>query len=482
MNATPAVEADQARRDALREAAAEELARRDLLEFARLVYPRFESPPHIRHIAGLLQRISTGTGKSIALSIPVRHGKSVLSSQIFPAWHIGRNPTAQVIVASHSESLAVMHSRVAKHLLEDDRWPFLGVELSRDSASVQRWNVVAGGGTYAIGVGGSITGRGFSIGVIDDALHDGLSESESESCWSWFREVFVPRAEPGARFVVIGARLSTNDLIGRIAESDFADSFEFVRLPALAEENDPLGRSPGQPLWPERMNVEEIEQRRAMMGSFAFEAQFQQNPLIRDGVLVKRDDLVLDKEFPNEFDRKILAIDAAATTGVNSDWSACVCVGLRKGEFFVIDVIRQRVELPQLRRLVLNMFAKHNPSKVIVESASAGIGLAQDLRQNTTMPVVTVKPTKSKIARFEGVLGAFESHRVHFPAEASWLPVALDELLNFTGTGSRHDDIVDALTHAISSLQRRAVEWSFAIASNSRTDPHVVGAMGRRLT
>src|SRR5580698_6856852 len=116
-------------------AAIDEVARRNLIEFGRLVYPKFADPPHIRFIAGKLERMSNGEGKSICVSVPVRSGKSTICSQIFPAFHLGRHPTDQVILASHSESLAVMHSRLSKHLVEDDLFPFGGVKLSSDSAS-----------------------------------------------------------------------------------------------------------------------------------------------------------------------------------------------------------------------------------------------------------------------------------------------------------------------------------------------------------
>lgn len=458
--------ADDARLSALREAAGEELARRDLLSFAKRVYPRFEAPPHIVYIARLLEQISDGSGKSVCISVPVRHGKSVLCSQVYPAWHIGSHPTDQVIVASHSESLATMHSRIARNLVEDDRWPFVDVALSSDSASVQRWNVKTGGGCYAIGVGGSVTGRGYRIGIVDDALHDGLSENESESCWNWFREIFVPRAEPGARLIVIGARLSTMDLIGRIAESDFASTFDFVKLPALAEEGDPLGRPVGAALWPERMPVEEIEQRRAMMGSYAWQSQFQQAPTTRVGALFKYDWLVHDRHFPSEFEYVVVAIDPASKASKTADWSAAVVVGRNKGEFYVLDVVRAKVELPELRRLVVNMCAKWNPSRCLIEDSANGVGAIQDLRQNTALPIIPIKPKGAKIARAEGVVGVLESRRVHLPVEAPWLLAFESELLAFGSGACKNDDQVDALVMALNSCRRQPVEWSFAIANN----------------
>ena len=202
------------------QAAAAELARRNLLDFARYVYPGFQDPPHIRLLAAdLLERVERGELRRLMVNLPVRHGKSVLCSQIFPAWYLGRHPRRQIISTSHSEDLAVRNSRVAKQLVEDDRWPF-EAELSKDSTSSQRWNLREGGGCYAIGVGGGITGRGSDVLLIDDALHDGQSQAEMDKAFAWYSEVALPRLEPGGSVIVIGARFAELDLCGQILRVD----------------------------------------------------------------------------------------------------------------------------------------------------------------------------------------------------------------------------------------------------------------------
>ena len=464
-----AVETAEAQRSALGEAAEQEMARRRLLAFAQRVYPRFSAPPHIRFIAELLEKVESGAIRQLCVSVPVRHGKSVICSQVFPAWYIGRHPTAPIILASHSEGLAVLNSRVAKHLVEDDRWPFPDVRMSQDSASVGRWNVTDGGGVYAVGVGGSITGRGSSLLVCDDPLHDAHSEAERESAWRWFTETAVPRLEPGGAIIVVAARFASDDVVGRIQDSEDASQWTFVSLPALALEDDPLGRDVGQPLWPERVSLAEIEKRRSTMSSsFAFEAQFQQNPISREGSLFKFDWLVFDKNFPDEFDRVILAIDPASKASKTADHSAAVVVGAKKGQFYILDVVRARVELPELRRLVINLCEKWTPSRCLIEDTANGIGAIQDLMRNTALPIVAVKPKGSKIARAEGIVGAAEARRIHVPSEAPWLAEFLAELLAFPNAikNSKSPDQVDALVMAISSCQRQAVEWSFGFAKN----------------
>lgn len=201
------------------------LAQRHVLDFGRRVYRGFQDPPHIKLIAAELEAVERGEIDTLAVAVAVRHGKSVLCSQVFPAWCIGRHPDWMIGIASHSESLATLHSRVAKSLIEDDRYPWDDIAIATDSSSNQRFHVTsklrpAGGGLYAVGVNGDITGRGFDILVIDDALHDGLSQSERDNAWKWLTEIAVPRLEPGGRIIHVSARLADDDLIGRLLEAE----------------------------------------------------------------------------------------------------------------------------------------------------------------------------------------------------------------------------------------------------------------------
>jgi predicted phage terminase large subunit-like protein len=457
----------------------EELARRRLLDFARLVYPGFEAPPHIAMLADLLERIERGEIRKLMISLPVRHGKSVIASQLFPAWFVGRHPERDVILASHSEDLAVRNSRVAKSLTQDDRWPF-DVRLASDSASVGRWNTTARGGCYAIGVGGAITGRGANLLIVDDALHDGLSEAECASAFSWFTEVAVPRVEPGGAIIMIGARFSEQDLCGQILASEDGKNWTVVNLPAIAEEDDPLGRAPGEALWPERFPLAELEERRVSMGSRAFGAQFQQQPVSLTGGMFKRawfqnrydalperppEDLFSETAIRNRIHEssgvydvfraarpnpplvKVQAIDCASKTGVFNDYSAIVTLACDGPSYYIVDVVRERLEFTDLLARVVAEYRKHRPSRVFVEDASAGIAIVQQLRRQTRVPVIPVPAKGSKISRAEAATPVFESGRVLLPKQAPWIDDYINEFASFPG--GRHDDQVDATLIAL---------------------------------
>lgn len=456
------ISAPPGQRDALKALATRTLAGRSLTDFARYVYPNFDDPPHIKMIASLAQRVVDRDLRNLAISLPVRHGKSVLLSQLLPAFFLGSYPEKNVILASHSADLAERNSRVARNILADERWPFPEVRLASDSSSVQRWNTQAGGGCYAIGVGGGITGRGGDLLIIDDALHDGLSASECESAYRWYSEVAIPRLEPGGAVILVGARFSPIDLIGRVLESEDGPNFHCVQLPALAGIADPLGRLPGEALWPARMDVTELERRRVQMGSRAFESQFQQSPQSVDGNIFKREWFKNYSELPKpqsatfstfggislksaesgERFYTITAVDCASKVALHNDFSAIVTLISDGKNMYVIDVVRKRLEFVDLARAVVDVYHKHQPSVIFVEDASAGIPLVAELKRLTALPIVAVPARGSKIARAESVAPKVESGRVFLPLHAPWLKEFSDEILAFPG--SRFDDQTDA--------------------------------------
>lgn len=462
--------------ETLRATAQEAFARRDLLEFAKRVSPGFQTPKHIVYLAKLLERVERGEIKRLAISVAPGCGKSTLL-QCAGAFFLGRNGRRRLLCISAAESLAKRNSRDTQALVESDGWPF---DVSIKSDSVLDWTLNKGGEVHAIGYGGTVTGFRAEGIIVDDLQKDAGTDQSRKDCEEWFRGVLSTRLEPNGWCVVIQTRWHDGDIIGRLAEGESADQWTVVNLPAIAGEDDVLGRKPGEPLWPERWPLSALLAIKAEVGSSQFAAQYIGAPSPAEGNLIKREWLRYYTQPPAEFDRVVLAIDAASKTGISNDFSAIVAVGLRKREFFVLDCVVARVELPQLRRLTVGMFEKHNPSSVYVEDTSNGIGLIQGLRQDTTLPIVPVKVKGSKISRVEGTSGLYESGRVYFPEQAGWRATLEDQCLRFPA--SAHDDAVDALTIALSRLRKLTQyddNWSFAFAKNAPIK--IEGALGRRL-
>ncbi len=443
---------------ALAQAANRELACRSLVDFGRRMVPRFEAPAHIELMCDLLERVERGEIRRLMVNMPPRHAKSTTSSQLFPAWYIGRNPSKNVILASYGAELAERNSRAARAIVTDDRWPF-ETRISPDSTAMNRWNVIEGGGVFAIGVGGGVTGRGADVLILDDVAHDSGSEAEREAAYVWYSEVAVPRLEPSAAILAIGTRFHEDDLFGRILAGPGAKDWTIIRLPAFAEENDPLNRRIGGPLWPARVKKSDLDERREIMGARAFESQFQQNPLPAAGNLFKAEWLTHRYEAVPEDLNVIFGLDAASKTGIANDFSAIAVVASSATHHYVLDVIRRKVDFPGLRRMVIAAYEQYRPKTIYIEDAANAVGLIQEFRRETSLPIVAEQPKGAKHARMEAQTGLFESGKVLLPHDrlgAQWMLDFEREMLAVPG--GKHDDQVDALVLALSHA-RNTFSW-----------------------
>ena len=408
-------------------------------------------------IAALLERVERGELRRLIVNLPPRHGKSLLCSSIFPAWYLGRHPRHNVIMATHSAELSERNSRGARALVQDNRWPF-DSRLSGDSSSASRWNLDKGGGVFACGVGGSVTGRGANVLILDDAQHDSGTDSERESAWRWYQEIIVPRLEPGATIVAIGTRFAEDDIFGRLLDGPDADTWTVLRLPAFAaEENDPLGRAPLEALWPERISADELQARKRSMSPRWFAAQFEQDPTPATGTICKAE-WIQYAQTPTEFSKVVVGIDTASKTDQRHDFSAVVKIGISRNAFHVISAEHFKAEFPQLIRRVAALGEEYpKPSTIYIEDSANAHALIQALKQETRLPIVGVPPKGSKISRFEATTGLFEARKVFLAKDLS-----LDlerELLGFPG--AKHDDLVDAFTLALAQLSVAKKQWFF---------------------
>jgi predicted phage terminase large subunit-like protein len=446
---------DNAKAIAIGQAAQEELARRTLLDFAQRLVPDFHPARHLRYLANLLESVERGECRRLLVTLHPGSGKSTLL-QTFSGWYLGRNPRNKIIAASAGAELAERNSRASRALFNESAWPFDGVELSRDTTAMNRWSTKQGGGLSAFGVGTDITGWRADLFVLDDLQNDALSLTERTALWEWYREVLMPRLEPEGAIVLIQQRWGEDDLPGRIMGAPDGEQWEVVRLPAMAEENDPLGRSLGESLWPERWSLAALEKRRVAMGSRAFQCAFQGNPIPAEGNLIKAEWLQRYDVAPNGFKKVICALDAAAKTGIRHDYSAIVKLGVTETGYYVLDVWRDKVEFPALMRRVKHLEDEDpRPSSIYVEDTSNAVALIQQLRDETRLPIVPVSAKgSSKESRVEAITGTLEAKRVFLPNEAPWLLAFENELLAFPI--SRHDDMVDAFTLALGQVPRES--------------------------
>ena len=446
-------------------------AQRSLIEFTKRCMPDFWPARYRTYIADLLEQVERGEILNLAITLFPGAGKSTLL-QAFVAWFLGRDPRRKVINASNGADLAERNSIASRGCFTSPEWPFEG-ELGEKQA-MTRWTTTAGGGLYAVGVDGKVIGWRGDLVLADDIMDGYGTQSERDGIWKWFQENMTGRLNPNGARIVVMQRWGPDDVVGRIQESADADAWTIVRLPALAEANDPMSREIGEPLWPEGGWTKEVfERRRTAMGSRAFECQFQANPIPSDGNLVKTDWFQNRYKKLPHFTKIVCGVDAAAKTGVANDWSVVATIGITKSEMYVLDIDRRRVEFPDLVRMVISAHERHNPSAIYVEDASNATAMIQVLKSESRLPIVPVKAVASKIARIEGVTGMMEAGKVILPDEASWLVEFEREL--FSVPNSKHDDMVDAMVLALTQQIVKSPSWSFGFGGAGADDFEIDG-------
>ncbi len=448
-----------------------------LLAFVTRMSPGYRPARHHRHLAAALERVERGEIDRLLVVMPPRHGKSELCSVHFPAWFLGRNPDLRVIACSHTAALAQRFSRLVRGKVTDPRWPF-PARLAAGEATVQAWGLAGHAGGYvAAGVGGPITGMGADLLIIDDPVksaEEALSAAVRDRTWEWYTGTAYPRLETGGRIVVIGTRWHPDDLIGRILASPEREQWHLIHFPALATGPDPLGRAPGDPLWPERFDARALERIKQAMGSFWFAAQYQGEPVAPSGQIFRPDAWPRYQGDPAALYRTggpWQFLDTAYKAGAGHSRSAIVTWVATERGWAVVDCWTGQPDFPVLVEIVREQAAKWRPLAVVIEDQASGQSLLQTLRATTRLPVVPWRPgDRDKVARAHAVSAYIEAGRVALPAAAPWVEDFVLEHAHFPA--GRHDDLVDTTTMAL--LYLTAGAWE-AISGDLARDLAEVG-------
>jgi predicted phage terminase large subunit-like protein len=447
--------------------AAASFARANLLAYAIGQWPGYQPAAHHRLLASQLEAVERGEVHRLIVAMPPRHGKSMLASEFFPAWYLGRNPSRSVIASTYSQELASDFGRKVRNLTDTQlhRAAFPLCRMSEDSKAVHRFSTDAGGAYYAVGRGGSITGRGGNLFLIDDPLKD-RAEAESdttrESTKAWYRSVARTRLAPGGAIVIVQTRWHDDDLAGYVTREHAHEGWTVLNLPALAEADDALGRAEGEPLWPEAYPVADLHSIRCALGTYDWAALYQQHPTPAEGGIFKlswfasnRYDVPLAK-----YRRIVQSWDTGQKAADRNDPSVCTTWGESETTFDLLDVFRARMEYPELRRTAESLALLHQPIAVLVEDKSSGQSLVQDLKASTKLPVIPREPEGDKVIRAMSVSPLCEAGRVRLPRAAAWLPEFEAELYRFPN--AVHDDQVDSMSQALTYMHRGKVSGAEA--------------------
>jgi predicted phage terminase large subunit-like protein len=413
---------------------------------------------HLDAVAYALMEIHRGNKRRLVITQPPRSLKSICASVAFVAWSLGHDPSMRFACVSYSHELAATFARQFRTLVASDwyRAVFPGMRLAKDTET--ECETTRGGGRFAVPVGGSFTGRGADVVIIDDPMKadDAQSEKARRAVNDWYGTTLLSRLddkETGA-IILVMQRLHEDDLAGKLLREG---NWSHLDLPAIAQEEQeiPIGpgrvyrRRNGDVLHPERESLPLLEEIKREMGSLAFSAQYLQRPVPLQGNLVKR---AWIKYYDSASSRGIgvqivQSWDVASTTAATGDWSVCTTWLMVKRDYYLIDVWRGRLEFPDLRRKLITLAGDHLPNRILIEQTGPGLHLIQELRANplSKVPVpIGIKPEGDKLVRMEAQCARFEAGQVYLPQEAPWLSELLHELLAFPN--ARHDDQIDSIS------------------------------------
>lgn len=410
---------------------------------------------HVDCIAEHLEAVYAGELTRLIVNIPPRFMKSIQITVCFPAWVWVKNAARRFITGSYANALSLKHAVDRRSVIESP-WYQKGwgnkFQLAADQNQKSEMMNTRRGHMIATSVGGSSIGKGGDILIMDDP-HNPLqaeSEAERETALRWFDLGFTTRVDnkkTGA-IIVVMQRLHEKDLTGHLLAKGgwhhlnlpmVAPTKSIIVFPASKRE---VTREEGDLLWPDRMGAKEVEQAKTDLGSVGFQAQMQQDPRPSEGGFFKRHWWKRYTELPKARLRRVMFIDCAEKPGVTNDYSIMATWDETETGYHGVDLWRNKVEFPSLEQAVKDNFALHKPDAIVIEDKSAGTQLIQNLRAETTLPIIPFNPgRRDKVVRAAGAQPTVEAGNCYLPESRPWVELFIEEHEKFPN--SEHDDQVD---------------------------------------
>lgn len=434
----------------------EDFARKDLLGYAMAIDQSYIPNWHHEEIAEALMGVERGEINRLMIFAPPRHGKSRLSTEMFPTWYLGKHPDKEVITAAYSEGLATDFGRNARELVGEPLYKkIFGVSLRSDEKSKMKWRTSKGGTYTSVGIGGAITGRGANLFVIDDPIK---SQEDAESLlarnkqWDWYRSVAYTRLMKGGAIVLTLTRWHTDDLAGRILEHAkyTGEKWNVIRYPAIAEE-DEKHRQKGEALWKGEFPIERLKEIKRTTGSYIWSSLYQGNPITLESQTFKqtwfkyRDESEVDAMDT----RNLLTIDTAVSQSERADFTGLCDNRVDKENKWNISAWRQRLTPIELVDLIFNLHEKNHYEKIGIEKTMMTQVmkpfLDQEMRKRDVfLPLVELKHGGvNKEARIRQLTARYESNSIyHIRGRCADLE---EELITFPK--STNDDVSDATAY-----------------------------------
>lgn len=408
---------------------------------------------HIRLICDHIDAMRRNEFDRLAIFMPPRHSKSETCTVRAPAFLLESNPEERVLVTGYNETMARRFSRKTRTILRER------IPLSKEKSGVDEWETTAGGGLVARGVGTPPTGFGFGWVFIDDPIkkrEEAESETYRNKTWDWYTDDLYTRLEPGGKIVMTLTRWHHDDIAARAIASE-PEKWRILKLPALAEEGDQIGRKAGEPLWPDRFSREALLRIRDIQtddqsGAASFEALYQQNPTPREGAFFKVANLEILPAAPSTL-RTVRAWDLAAST--KGDYTAGVKLGRDSatGLFWILDVVRGQWTPDERNKVMLQTAALDGRStriRLSQDPGAAGVDQVQALaRMLAGYSVTSERESGSKEVRADAFAAQVNAGNVRM-VNGEWNKALIEEMRTFPL--GRNDDQIDASANSFNEL------------------------------
>lgn len=426
---------------------------------AHKLNPQWIAAPHLSYISvRIATAIARGNGR-LLISVPPRHGKSELITKYTTVWCLEQFPQWNTILATYGAELSTDFGRQVRDIIQDNE-DLLSARIRADAKRTGNWRTEQGGGMMAVGVGGAITGRGGNVLLLDDyikEIKEALSKAHKDFLWDWFKSTFYTRLEPGGTIIIIATRWAPDDIHGRIlADPVIGKGWDYIEIPAIAYEDDLLGRAPGAALFPERYNIDALNEIKDTLGTYFFNALYQQRPIDDENALTSAGWLqVVDMLPPITNAPQARVWDLAATEGGGDYTVGTHAIGDKNNStMYITNVVRRRLSPKGVENLVRQTALADGVETTIYieqEPGASGKQLVEHYKDNVLpeFNVVACSHNDGKLARAQPFLAAAEAGRVKL-LRGAWNEDFISEFASFPG--GDHDDQVDTGAEAYKRL------------------------------
>lgn len=403
-------------------------------------------------IQTFVERETTRPYDILLLQMPPQHGKSQSVTETLPSWYLGKYPYKRIIEASYNDTFAQKFGRRNREKIKQFGKQIFGIELSKVKDSNEEFELSNNvGGMISRGIMSGITGNPANLIIIDDPIknrEEADSETYRDKIWDEWQNSIKTRCAAGCKIIVIMTRWHEDDLAGRIIANE---QCEVINLPCEAEENDVLGRIPGQALFPEigkddSWKDEFKKTYQTIEGSRAWLALFQGRPKAQEGNMLKESWWKYYDELPTMI-TTIMSIDASFKDGDHNDATCIQVWGKRNTDIYLIENINKRMDFPTTVQTIRYVKANYPQiGCILIEDKANGSAIIQTLRREIP-GIIPVNPEGGKVSRVNAISHFIEAGNVYLPKGKPWVHEFVDQCSSFPN--AKHDDMVDAMSQAL---------------------------------